>query len=97
MAINTPKWKVGDPVILHKSKRSEHPGPRAENVHAAAHGELYSYTVEKFWLIKEVHEDHTLTLVTRTGKEHRLEANDSRLRAPNFIERIRYKGRFPQA
>lgn len=89
------KWKVGDPIILNKSKVSDHPGPRAENVHASAHGEQYSYTVEKFWAVKEVHEDGAITVVTRTGKEHTFDGSDHRLRAPNLLDKLKNKDRFP--
>ena len=56
--------------VYSKQKHSVSPGPRAREVDAAARGETYSYTVDKFWIIKQHLEDGQLLLITRTGKQH---------------------------
>ena len=47
------KWESHDLVVYSKQKHSVSPGPRAREVDAAARGETYSYTVDKFWIIKQ--------------------------------------------
>lgn len=85
----------GDPVIFCVSKFSTDPGPRASDVHPAAHGETYSYSVNKFWRVISLEDDGTLILGTRRGKRHRVERHDPRLRAASFWERWLYSNRFP--
>lgn len=91
----SPAFAKGDPVIYVVTKQSEHPGPRAENIHPSAHGETYSYQVDKFWRVKEVAEDGSLLLVTRTGKERVCRPDDPSLRKPGIIERTLNAARFP--
>ena len=45
-------FRPGDVVVYRKQKNSLHPGPHARDIHPAAHGDFYSYLVEKFcaWL-----------------------------------------------
>lgn len=88
-------YQPGDPVIFNVSKMSVDPGPRAHNIHPAAHGELYSYFVPKFWRVQNRDEAGNLVLVTRRGKTHVVEPNDPRLRRPKFWERWLYSSRFP--
>jgi len=85
----------GDPVIFCVSKFSTDPGPRAADVHPAAHGETYSYSVNKFWRVISLEADGSLILGTRRGKRHRVDPNDPRLRAASFWERWLYASRFP--
>ena len=87
-------WKVGDWAIYRKQKRSESPGPRAENVHPDEHGEKYTYVVEKYWVVEQINEDGTLQLLTRRGKRHTVDVTDSRLRRPNWWERFVLSNRF---
>ena len=87
--------QVGDKVVFSKDKFSTIPGKRAREVAAAPKGENYSYIVEKFWLVKEVHATGTLLLLTRRGKEHTVAADDPRLRRANWLEKILYRKRFP--
>ena len=63
------KWETHDLVVYSKQKHSVSPGPRAREVDAATRGETYSYTVDKFWVIKQLIEDGQLLLITRTGKQ----------------------------
>ena len=81
------KWSVGDWVIYRKQKRSASPGPRAQSTFADAHGDEYTYIVEKYWIVESVLESGELQLVTRRGKRHVVRPNDPRLRKPGLIER----------
>ena len=87
--------KPGDPVIFRACKTSIHPGPRAQDVHPAEHGDYYSYQVDKYWAVSEVHSDGSVKLVTRRGKHHIVAADDPRLRAARWWERWLYRDRFP--
>lgn len=89
-------FRRGDQVIYRISKQSIHPGPRARDVSPSRHGDLYSYTVEKFWLVAEVEEERgTLRLVTRKGKAHHVDLHDPNIRHANWWERWWYACRFP--
>ena len=88
-------YSEGDPVIYRMPKRSEDPGPRAEEVAPSPQGETYAYVVDKFWRVKRVLEDGRLELVTRTGKTHVVSPDDFHLRRPNPLERLIHRNRFP--
>lgn len=90
-------FQTGDWVIYRKTKHSRHPGPRATNVVAASHGDEYSYTVDKFWIVANVNSDGTLLLRTRSGKQHTISSTDPSVRKANLWERWRYKDRFESA
>ena len=87
---------VGQPVVFTMPKNSENPGPRAENLHPAEHGDSYSYEVEKYWVVDEVCGDGRLVLRTRTGKTHVVQSDDPHLRIATWWERFWYRGKFPQ-
>lgn len=87
--------KPGDPVVFDMRKVSAHPGPRAQDVSPAPHGETYTYLVPKFWRVKEVREDGKLVLYTRRGKTHICDSNDLRLRRPGLVTWLLYRRRFP--
>lgn len=89
-------WRVGDWVIYRKQKRSESPGPRAEEIHPDEHGERYSYLVDKYWLIENIKQSGELQLITKTGKRHVISPDDYRLRSPNWWERWRFASRFQE-
>jgi hypothetical protein len=89
-------FRAGEPVIYCKSKHSVHPGPRARDVQPSEHGDIYTYTVDKFWTVLDEGEDGTVVLVTRTGKSHRLPSDDPNLRRPRLWERLWYRARFPR-
>jgi hypothetical protein len=55
---------------------------------------LYSYEVDKYWVVREVREKE-LVLETRTGKLHTLAINDRRLRKASLWERLFRANRFP--
>lgn len=89
-------WKVNDWIIYRKQKRSDSPGPRAKSVYPDENGDKYTYIVEKYWVVKEVKDDGSLLLVTHRGKQHNVPANDPRLRAPSWWERVFLANRFRQ-
>ena len=87
-------FQVGDLVVYRKSKSSTHPGPRAENVHPAQHGDTYSYTVDKFWVVEQVLADGTIVAATRRGKKNRIKSDDPMLRRANLVQKLLYRARF---
>ncbi|MCA9268725.1 MAG: hypothetical protein KDA41_09655 [Planctomycetales bacterium] len=88
------RFTPGDWVVYRKTKYSTHPGPRAQNVNASQHGEKYSYTVDKFWIVSDVLEDGRVVLHTRRGKEHVVDADDPLLHRARWWERMLYRQRF---
>lgn len=85
----------GDLVIFRMSKHTTHPGPRAEDIIPEPRGDFYQYEVDKFWAVDRILDDGQLLLVTRRGKQHRVAADNPRLRRPSWWERLRYGRRFP--
>lgn len=89
------RYRVGDPVIFIVSKISAQPGPRAQDVRPAPHGDTYNYIVEKYWRVRELLPDGRLMLMTRRGKTHTVDPDDPRLRGASWWERWFAKNRFP--
>lgn len=89
-------YQPGDWVVFRRVKHTTHPGQRAQNIAAAAHGDQYSYIVDKFWVVTAVEHDGRLRLQTRRGKTHLIEADDPNLRHASWWDRIRYRSRFAQ-
>ncbi|KAA5539197.1 hypothetical protein FYK55_25080 [Roseiconus nitratireducens] len=87
-------WSAGDWAIYRKPKRSTAPGPRARNVMPATGGESYSYTVDKYWVVRDVLEGQRLRLQTRRGKRHEVSVDDPALRKPHFWECWLWRHRF---
>lgn len=87
-------FQTGDWVVYRKTKHSPQPGPRADNVVPAEHGDDYTYTVDKYWVVEQVKEDGTLLLRTRRGKEHTIRSSDPNLRKARWWERRLYRSRF---
>ena len=87
------RFKVNDWVVYTREKHSLSPGPRAKNISPATHGDMYSYEVDKYWVVSQIHPD-SLILETRTGKQHRVSRSDRRLRHPSWWERLFYADRF---
>lgn len=87
--------KPGDPIIFRASKHGTRPGPRAEDIHPTAHGDDYSYQVDKFWVVQEAQEDGNLVLRTRRGKTRTVHVESPQLRKPSLLERWLYRDRFP--
>ena len=69
----------GDWVVYCKTKFTPHPGRRAREIRAAANGDNYCYSVDKFWVVANVFPDGKLLLQTRRGKKHVVDANDMKL------------------
>ncbi len=90
------RFRRGDVVVVARQKFSTSPGPRAREVSPASSGDTYSYIVDKYWLVKSC-EDGELRLLTRTGKEHVIPADDFRVRKPTIWERLFARSRFPSA
>ncbi len=87
----------GDWVVYRRTKYSETPGPRAHDVSPTRGGDMYSYVVDKFWVVSEIDDEGQLLLRTRTGKTHRVKPNDPNLRRPTWWERFRFGERFRDA
>ena len=87
-------FQTGDWVVYRKTKHSPLPGPRADNVVPAQHGDDYTYTVDKYWIVDQVNDDGTLLLRTRRGKEHSIRPGDPNLRKARWWERRLYRNRF---
>lgn len=88
------RFAVGDWIIYRKLKHSVSPGPRACNVSPAAKGELYSYIVEKFWIVDQILADGRMRIRTRRGKEHLIAQDDFNVRRASWWERWIYRSRF---
>ncbi len=89
-------FRVGDWVVYQVTKQTTHPGPRAHAIRPSLRGELYSYAVDKLWVVSEVRSDGQLVLVTRRGKQHVVAASDPLLRRPSLWERWLWRNRFPR-
>lgn len=90
------KMEAGDNIVYRKQKVSAQPGVRAYDIHPAGHGETYCYSVDKFWVVKNVLRDGRIVVLTRTKKEHCLEPHDPNLRKAGLMVRLRHRNRFPQ-
>lgn len=88
------RFKVNDWVICTREKYGLSPGKRAKNITPAPNGDLYSYEVDKYWVVREVLEKE-LVLETRTGKQHVISRKDRRIRVASWWERWLYRNRFP--
>lgn len=90
------QFQTGDLIIYRKTKHGVHPGPRAANVHPAANGDTYNYTVDKYWLVQEVLDNGTLIATTRRGKQNYLKADDPNLQKANWLQRLWHRSRFAE-
>jgi hypothetical protein len=89
------RFHPDDVVIYRKHKNSLHPGPHATDIQPAPHGDTYSYSVEKFWLVVAVRPDNTVVVRTRKGKQHTMAASDPNLRRAHWWERLLFWRRIP--
>ncbi len=90
------RFHPGQRVIYRLTKHSTRPGPRAQQIEPAHHGEDYGYFVDKYWVVAETPDDDTVIVYTRRGKRHELRNDDPNLRAARWWERLFFGGRFPQ-
>jgi hypothetical protein len=88
-------FNPGDYVIYRKQKCSVHPGSHAKEIRPSPHGDLYSYEVDKFWLVVAVESANKVTVCTRRGKRLTLNTNDPALRRARWLERFMFRHRFP--
>jgi hypothetical protein len=89
------QFKLGDVVVYRKQKFSMHPGRHARGISPAAHGDFYSYCVDKFWRVIAIRADHQLVVCTRRGKRHTLAPDDPAIRRASWWERLLLRHRFP--
>ncbi len=89
------RFKIDDWVVYTREKHSLSPGKRAKNISPSPYGEMYSYEVDKFWIVRQI-DDSEVVLETRTGKQHTITAKDRRLRKPSWWEKLFYSERFPR-
>jgi hypothetical protein len=68
--------------------------PRAHHVSPSPYGELYSYFVDKFWIVQAVLPDGRLQLRTHTGKTHLVNPRDPHLSRARWWRRWLYKNRY---
>lgn len=94
--IGSRAFHAGDWVIYRVVKQTAHPGRRAREIAPSARGELYSYAVEKQWVVTQVLEGGRLEVATRRGKLRLVSTADPALRRPTLWERWRLRDRFPQ-
>ncbi len=87
---------VGDCVVYRVYKISTHPTPRAKELYPSLSGETYSYAVDKYWIVADVHADQRIEVVTRSGKLRSLNSNDPNLHKASLFEEVRLRERFPQ-
>lgn len=90
-----PTYHEGDRVVYRIQKHSVKPGPRAQNVHASARGEAYTYEVDKYWVVRELRDDGSLVAQTRQGKLHVLPVDDPQLRPASWWECLWRQEQFP--
>lgn len=90
------EFHAGDWVVFRMTKHSPRPGPRAQEIEPAPHGEEYTYHVDKFWMVREIRGE-TLILVTRRGKVHEIPTDHPNLRRARWWERWLYREKFPEA
>jgi hypothetical protein len=89
------EFHPGDLVIYRKQKTSLCPPRGAKSVSPAAHGDQYSYVVDKFWTVVAVEPNNAILVRTRRGKELRVLVDDPSLRPANWLERLLFRHRFP--
>ncbi len=87
-------FEPNDWVVYTREKYSLSPGPRAKNIEPARHGEMYSYEVDKYWIVRGI-DGNDLILETRRGKRHQVPCSDMRLRKATLWERWFNANRFP--
>jgi hypothetical protein len=64
-------------------------------VYPSAHGEEYSYVVDKYWTVEREVDETTVEVRTRRGKRHRLSRDDPHLKRARILDRIFHASRFP--
>jgi hypothetical protein len=88
-------YRPGDKIVFSMEKVGTHPTLRAKRLMPSAHGEMYSYEVEKHWIVAEVRPDGHLVAQTRRGKRHVIAPDSPRLRLAHWWELWRHAHLFP--
>ena len=88
-------FQKGDWVVYRKTKFGERPTGRAVEVTPCEHGDGYTYLVDKYWVVESVRGDR-VTVRTRRGKRHEIEASDRRFRRAALWERLVHRSRFAE-
>lgn len=88
-------FRRGEKIVYRVSKWGPHPGRRAIYVFPSAQGDVYTYEVEKYWVVAETMPDGMLRVVTRRGKQRLIDPADERLRRARLWERLFLRQRFP--
>ena len=76
-------YAAGQVVVYVKDKHGLNPGQRAQDVRPAPGGDLYTYRVEKYWIVEaelESDQGQELRLRTPRGKIHVVRSSDPHLR-----------------
>lgn len=84
-------YQPGDHVIYKMPKRSSHPSPRAEQLHASPHGEQYAYVISKGWTVVEVRDDNRIDVVTPGGKHRVLDIDDPLLHKAGLRDELKLR------
>jgi hypothetical protein len=90
-------FRPGDRVVFFRTRHKSHPGRRARGVRPSAHGDDYSYYVEKFWVVADVLDDGRLLLQTPRGKQHEVDVDDPNLQHASWLDRLLHRQRFIQS
>ena len=88
------KYRSGDRVVYCRMKHKTHPSRRARGIQPSAHGDDYSFYIEKFWVVSDVLKDGRLVLRTPRGKKRVVQADDPKLRYASLLEKIRHRQTF---
>ena len=87
-------FERGDWVVYRKTKFGERPTGRAVDVTPSAHGDGYTYLVDKYWVVESTKENGRVVVRTRRGKRHEIDADDRRFRRAALWERVLHRTRF---
>jgi len=90
-------FKTGDRVIYRVTKCGPRPGDGAYHTSPSPRGELYTYDIDKYWLVVGIADTGGVLAMTRRGKVHSLNPSDACLRHAHWWERLFRSRRFPQS
>lgn len=89
-------FKTGDFIVYLQTKHSTHPSLKAVEIRPTPNGELYSYEVQKYWVVANVQPNGHVIALTRRGKRREIAVDDPCLRKAHWWERLFFGHRFPQ-
>lgn len=82
------KFKVGDKVVFKKTRNRMHPGRKAHDIYPSAHGDYYTYLVDKYRKVQAVTPDGQVVLVSPKGKTQVMDAGSPCLKKAGWIDRL---------